>query len=236
MKAAEAAAQRQVEKAAAEAMAAAAERKAAVAHLTNLAVEVLPMLHGAWAMKNVKKLKPASDMFKSELLAAYEVHEQGLPEQLQSLHTLDESCRPEAVVAAEARRAKAAAAAAKAAMEKAAIVEREQAAMENAAKVAAEKAAKEAAMTEAIAEERALRAERRSKAEANAKANTERRAKAAAQALKEADEARKRQRKAVRSQQRCVLRETALRLRGSTKYTAQYISLLATEIRAGSEW
>ena len=150
-KAAEEAAQRQAEKAAAAAFAKAAQRKFEAAHLTNFVVEDLPTLRGAWAVNNIKKLKPASEMLKCELVAAYEVRQVGLPQQLAALHALDETCRPEAVVAAAAGRAKAAAEAAKAAMEKAARAEMEKAAMEKAAKVEAANAAMKAAMEAAEA-------------------------------------------------------------------------------------
>ena len=67
-KAAEEAAQRQADKAAAEAFAKAAQRKLEAAHLTNFVVEDLPTLRGAWAVNNIKKLKPASEIFKCELV------------------------------------------------------------------------------------------------------------------------------------------------------------------------
>ena len=80
---------------------------ASIAHLAAAAAEaasktsreLIPMLRGAWKVKNFQRLKANMAQLHVELQAALEARKERLPLALQMLAALDESRRPAAVVA-----------------------------------------------------------------------------------------------------------------------------------------
>ena len=201
---------------------------ASIAHLAAAAAEaasktsreLIPMLRGAWKVKNFQRLKANMAQLHVELQAALEARKERLPLALQMLAALDESRRPAAVVAAEDRKAELAIAAMEAAREAAM-----QAAVWRRARIAEQLLQRKAQL---LKEERLKdlerRAVRRAEAEKNAELNRDRRARAAARWREEEQAAAEEQRRSAEEQrrsaaaaQRHVLRERVqlrFRLRG----------------------
>ena len=157
---------------------------ASIAHLAAAAAEaasktsreLVPMLRGAWKVKNFQRLKANMAQLHVELQAALEARKERLPLALQMLAALDESRRPAAVVAAEDRKAELAIAAMEAAREAAM-----QAAVWRRARIAEQLLQRKAQLLkEARLKDLERRAVRRAEAEKNAELNRDRRARAAA--------------------------------------------------------